>query len=41
MTPILAVLSLVGMIGLAVAATEADAQIVKNVAAKSPWGRNR
>ena len=38
MTPIVAVLGLVGMIGLAVAATEADAQIAKNVAAKSPWG---
>ena len=38
MTPIVAVLGLVGMIGLAVAPTEADAQIAKNVAAKSPWG---
>ena len=38
MTPIVAVLGLVGVIGLAVAATEADAQIAKNVAAKSPWG---
>lgn len=37
-TPIVAVLGLVGVIGLAVAATEADAQIAKNVAAKSPWG---
>ena len=37
-TPIVAVLGLVGVIGLAVAPTEADAQIAKNVAAKSPWG---
>jgi kynurenine formamidase len=38
MTPIVAVLGLIGVVALAVAPGEADAQIAKNVAAKSPWG---
>ena len=36
--PVLAVLALVGVAGLAIAPTHALAQIAKNVAAKSPWG---
>jgi kynurenine formamidase len=38
MTPIVAVLGIVGMLGLAWAPGEAAAQIAKNEAAKSPWG---
>ncbi len=38
MKPMVAVLGLVGVVGLAVAPGEAVAQIAKNVAAKSPWG---
>jgi kynurenine formamidase len=38
MKSMVAVLGLVGVVGLAVASGEAGAQIAKNVAAKSPWG---
>jgi kynurenine formamidase len=38
MKPMIAVLGLVGVVGLAVTPGEAGAQIAKNVAAKSPWG---
>ena len=38
MKPMVAVLGLVGVVGLAMASGEAVAQIAKNVAAKSPWG---
>ena len=37
-TPFVAVLGLVGTVAFALAPGEADAQIAKNVAAKSPWG---
>ena len=38
MKSMVAVLGLVGVVGLAMASGEAVAQIAKNVAAKSPWG---
>jgi kynurenine formamidase len=38
MKPVVAVLGIVGVAGLAVAPGQVGAQIAKNVAAKSPWG---
>jgi kynurenine formamidase len=38
MKPMVAVLGLIGAMGMAVASGEAVAQIAKNTAAKSPWG---